>query len=366
MRVCFICVEIFAWGKYGGFGRATRMLGRELAQRGVEVFAVVPQRRGQKPVEVLDGITVLAFPISNPLRMMRLFRDCDAAIYHSQHPSFGTFLAQQAMPNRRHIATFRDPKLLHDWRIEFQRPSQSKLQVAINWLYEDSFLVRRAIRRLDGAYCAARFLNETLQKKYGFLEPLDTLPTPVALNGNAAKAPQPTVCFVGRWDRRKRPELFFDLAGKFPRVTFIAAGRSRDPVWEASLRRRYASVPNLQLLGFVDQFRSSVLSEVLSKSWIAVNTAAREGLPTATLEALANECALLSHVNPDDVAARFGYHAAADDFERGLNHLLAGDAWRARGRAGYEYVRSHHELNMVIDKHIGVYESLASGAAIRV
>jgi len=44
MRVCLICVEIFAWGKYGGFGRATRLIGRELAKRGVEVFAVVPRK----------------------------------------------------------------------------------------------------------------------------------------------------------------------------------------------------------------------------------------------------------------------------------------------------------------------------------
>ena len=41
MRICLISVEIFAWGKYGGFGRATRTIGRELAQRGHEVFAVV-------------------------------------------------------------------------------------------------------------------------------------------------------------------------------------------------------------------------------------------------------------------------------------------------------------------------------------
>jgi hypothetical protein len=45
-------VEIFAWGKYGGFGRATRIIGRELVKRGYEVYAVVPRRPGQKPVEL--------------------------------------------------------------------------------------------------------------------------------------------------------------------------------------------------------------------------------------------------------------------------------------------------------------------------
>lgn len=61
MRICLISVEIFAWGKYGGFGRATRLIGRELVKRGVEVYAVVPRRNEQRPVEDLDGIRVLGF-----------------------------------------------------------------------------------------------------------------------------------------------------------------------------------------------------------------------------------------------------------------------------------------------------------------
>ena len=52
MKICLISVEIFAWGKYGGFGRATRIIGRELAKRGMEVFAVVPRRNGQKAVDM--------------------------------------------------------------------------------------------------------------------------------------------------------------------------------------------------------------------------------------------------------------------------------------------------------------------------
>ncbi|WP_447968072.1 glycogen/starch synthase [Nitrospira sp. M1] len=60
MRVCLICVEFFGWGKYGGFGRAARTIGRELVKRGVEVFAVVPRREGQQPQEEVDGIHVLS------------------------------------------------------------------------------------------------------------------------------------------------------------------------------------------------------------------------------------------------------------------------------------------------------------------
>ena len=121
MRICLICVEIFAWGKYGGFGRSTRMIGKELARRGIEVAAVVPRRAGQGAVEMLDGIRVLGFDSRQPFTAMNLFREADADIYHSQEPSFGTYLAQLAMPKRKHVITFRDTRDLKDWWIEFNR-----------------------------------------------------------------------------------------------------------------------------------------------------------------------------------------------------------------------------------------------------
>ena len=94
MRVCLISVEIFAWGKYGGFGRATRLIGRELAKRGVEVTAVVPRREDQKPLEDLDGIRVLGFKFPDLVTARKLLIEADADIYHSQEPSTGTYLAK--------------------------------------------------------------------------------------------------------------------------------------------------------------------------------------------------------------------------------------------------------------------------------
>ncbi|MEJ1960417.1 MAG: glycosyltransferase family 4 protein [Gammaproteobacteria bacterium] len=362
MKVCFLCVEIFAWGKYGGFGRSTRVIGRELAKRGVEVTAIVPQRADQKAVEMLDGIRVLGFPAHRPFSMTRLIRECDADIYHSQHPSFATWLARRTMPDRRHVVTFRDPKEFEDWWLELTNPSLSKAQVLLNWLYEDSPLVRSAIRRADGLYSAAPSVNEKLRRKYGFAEDPGLLATAVDLNRNVVKSDAPTVCFIGRLDRRKRPQLFFELARQFPHVRFLAAGRSRDPEWEAQLRAEYGNTPNLTMLGFVDQFQSAKLQSILSKSWILVNTSVREGLPTSFLEALANRCALLSSVDPGGVTQRFGYYVRDDDFATGLAALLEGDAWRERGEAGWEYVRESFEIDSVIDRHLQVYQQFVAHA----
>ena len=133
-------------------------------------------------------------------------------------------------------------------------------------------------------------------------------------------------------DRRKRPELFLELAAQFPEVKFLAAGSSRDPRWGRELERRFSDQPNLEMLGFIDQFNSGRHAETMEKSWIQVNTATYESMPNSILEASAHGCALLSHVDPDGFATRFGYHAEKDDFAQGLRHLLEGDRWRDLGR----------------------------------
>ena len=358
MKLCLISMEIFAWGKFGGFGRSTRLLGRELARRGLDVSAVVPRRAGQGAVERLDGITVHGFPMRWPFAVSALFRQIDADVYHSQHPSFSTALALRAVPQRRHVVTFRDPKDQHDWWMEFNNPTRSKLRVAMNWLYEDGPGMRRAVRRADARFAAAGCLNDRLERIHGFGEPLDTLPTPISIPGSVEKSPTPLVAYVGRWDRRKRPELFFELAARFPDVCFIAVGLAQDKARERSLRATFGNLANLDMLGFIDQFESAELSELLARSWLIVNTSVREGVPTSLLEAMAHRCAVLSRVDPDGIATRFGYCAAVDDFAEGLAWLLKNDRWREKGFAGHRYVRENFELECAIDRHVEVYEAL--------
>lgn len=356
MRICFICVEIFAWGKYGGFGRATRIIGRELAKRGIEVFAVVPRRRGQKPFEELDGINVLSFPPFLPWLSKKLFRKCDADIYHSQEPSMGTYLAMKAMPKRKHIITFRDPRNFQDWKIEYELPSINRLNVISNYLYVDNFLVRGAVRRADGLFCAAKFLVPKVKVLYNLKSDPNLLHTPVIIPDKIEKANTPTVCFLARWDRRKRPEIFFELARKFPHVKFIGIGKAQDGKWDTYLRNTYSNLPNLEMTGFIDQFSTNDLSSVLEKSWVLVNTSMREGLPVSFLEAAANRCAILSGVDPDGFASRFGYCVKDDNFVEGLEFLLEDERWKERAEYGYEYIKETFEMNKAINRHIDVYE----------
>jgi len=358
VRVCLICVEIFAWGKYGGFGRATRIIGRELVKRGVDVVAVVPSRQDQKPQEELDGMHVLSFSPRHPWSSRSLYAQCNADVYHSCEPSLGTYLAMKAMPNKTHVITMRDTRDLTDWKMEYTLPSIGKLQVLSNYLYEDNPLVRKAVRKAHGVYCAAHLLIPKVKEKYKLLADPSFLPTPVDIPENVCKAENPTVCYIGRWDRRKRPELFFQLAKSFPEVQFVAVGSSRDSKWDQYLRETFSNIPNLEMTGFIDQFVSNRHSQILEKSWIIVNTATREGLPNSFLEATAHGCAILSAVNPDSFASEFGFHVKDSRFDEGLKYLLKNRKWEEQGNRGRQYVRQTFEQDHAITLHMELYERL--------
>jgi glycosyltransferase involved in cell wall biosynthesis len=358
LHICLISVEIFAWGKYGGFGKATRTIGRELVRRGIQVTAIVPRRGSQKKIEELDGIKVFGFDYRKPFEMLRIFRDCNADIFHSQEPSTGTYIAQMTHPGKKHIVTFRDTRLLSDWITEFKYPSLNRAQVLLNWLYEDNLIVQQAVRRADLHFAAARLLVDKAVTKYKLNTKPGFLPTPVEMPVRVEKSKVPTVCYIARWDRRKRPEFLISLAETFPDVRFIIAGASRDPQYDRKIRDQLAAFPNVELLGFVNQFETDKLTQVLSKSWIFVNTAAREGLPESFLEACSHRCALLSSVDPDGFTSQFGHYTPADGFSNGMDILLKNDLWRELGEKGYNFVNENFALDNSMDQHVKIYENI--------
>ena len=150
--------------------------------------------------------------------------------------------------------------------------------------------VSRAVRNADALYCQAKYVIPKAMRLYGLKDAPGFLPNPVQIpQGDLKKAPKATVCFLGRWGPRKRPEYFFELARRFPHVQFIAMGGCQPAFAERErvLREKYASVPNLQMVGWT---QGDAKSKVLETSWILVNTSWRECLPVSYLEACAHKC----------------------------------------------------------------------------
>jgi glycosyltransferase involved in cell wall biosynthesis len=357
LHICLICSELFGYGSVGGFGRATRMIGRELARRGHRVTVVTrhtPWSQEKRDDFPLEGMRVLRYLARRPFSSIALYRGCRADIYHSQEPYLGTLLAMIAKPAARHVVTFRAPLDSSDIAIDSRAEGWDLRRRLMHFLQIDNPAVRAAVRRTPYLYAASTSAQEKVAVRLKGRRP-QFLATPIAVPDTVEKATAPTVCFVGRWHRIKQPEHFLDLARRFPHVRFIAVGGAPEQTEDAQIRRRYAGLANLEMTGIVDQFGSDRLSRILGKSWILVNCSLRESLPTTFLEAAAHRCAILSYLDPEGFASRFGHHAGNGDLAAGLAHLLDQDRWRALGEAGHEHVKQIYTVDAAIDAHLAAY-----------
>jgi glycosyltransferase involved in cell wall biosynthesis len=367
LKLCFLVSEYFRWGKYGGYGTSTRILATELVRRGHEVDVVTPRRADQPGEEIVDGVRILARLPHDLPGLVGLFRTGGATVFHSHEPSFAGALALWAVPDRAHVVTCRDTRLFGDWIVELRAwLRDGSLRTLLTWPYENNPLVSRAVRRADGVWCASEFSRPLAQRKYGLGRTPGFLPSPLAIPAPRGKRSRPTVCWLGRWDSRKRPHLFFELAERFPDVEFVAMGKGRTETNENDVRARWAGLPNVTLLGLVDQFADPErFWSTLGGSWILVNTALREGLPRSFMEAAGQGCAILSRVDPDGFASRFGHRVIDDDFASGLAKLLEGDRWRALGEAGRRHVAATYGLETAVDRHLDAYADALEAAARR-
>lgn len=325
--------------------------------------AVVVRRpeAGQAAIEELDGIRVYGQGRFKTMVSGQIFREIDADIYQSQEPTIATYLAQKAMPDRKHVVTCRDPRNWHEHLVELKHTNlKRRLMFPATWYYEVSPWVKRSVRRADAVLMPApTALLPRIRDLYGSSVSASFVPYPVDIPSEPPrKSATPTVLFVGRFDHRKRMERFFQLAENFPDVAFIAVGEAHDKRYDAYLRDRYGHLSNLQMPGYVPRFGEHTVADYYEKAWILVNTSAREGLPYTFMEAAAFGVALLSALDPEKFASRFGYFAEQDDFEHGLRYLLEDDRWLELGKRGAAFVASKWNQSNCVDEHLRIYREL--------
>ncbi len=348
LSVCFVSTEFFGWRRYWGIGRITRDIGAGLAERRVEVTVVAPRGEGQGAVEDMEGMRIHGFPLYSYPLTRPIYRQCDADVYHSEEPSWGSILAMREKPDRVQVLTCQNPKTWDDWeQVNKFYPLRRRL---FNELF--SRRLRKAVGEMDEVYCQANYIRPKVKELYGLVSELGFLPNPVDVpESPPRKADGPTVCFLGRFDGEKRPELFLELATRFPDVEFIAVGAAHDRRRDLNLREKYGDTPNLMMPGFLDGDEKFA---VLGSAWILVNTSVSECLPVSFLEAAAHGCAILSFHDPDGFSSGFGFHAS----EGGLGWLLEEERGMELGERGRSYVSEVHRREKVIDMHIEAYKAL--------
>ncbi len=291
--ICILTSQYFGWGIYGGFGSMARKLAESLVQAEYTVSVIVPRRKGQNPLERINEVEVQSFAPLNVREACQLIRSSTADVFHSQDPTLLTYLAQKLLPQRIHLVTCLDPRNWQDWLVEFWYAThRRRLLTPFNYLTEAGFLVNQAVRGANGVFCPAHYLKSKVKQMYWLKDMPQLLPYLIDVPESVPKkSERPTFTFVSRWDKRKRPWVFLELAKAFPEYHFIAVGQgsaSAEASYDAQLRKQYQGIKNLEMPGLINRFKEPEhMNKILADTWVLVNTAAREGLPLTFLEAAA-------------------------------------------------------------------------------
>lgn len=355
-HVCIVATEYLGYGPSGGNGVGARALARTLSSRGVRVTSLVPSAADAGPAPAaLDGVPISTYEKRNPIDLRRRARAIGADIYHHVQASLGAGIVQRSLPDRAHVVDCVDPRDADDWKILFRQTGPGSLRLLPSYAYFSAAFAGRAARNATLVQVPARFLRAKAKRIYRLAEEPVFAPMPLAPPPERAKSPTPLVAFVGRLAKVKRPELLLDVARRFPDVGFVVIGKSADAEYERRIVAGAKSLHNVRFTGFIDQAGDDGLFRWLSRAWILLNTAAREGLPLTFIEAAACRCAILSQTDPDGYASGFGYHAADGDFAEGLQWLLEEQRWRAAGERAFAHVRATHEPKAAVEHQMNLY-----------
>jgi len=193
--------------------------------------------------------------------------------------------------------------------------------------------------------------NKVIKNIYSFKE-----------NSNANhKEDKLITLWVGRLNKIKNPQIFINLAKKFPNEQFIMiAPVMRDYIeYGNKIQKEAKKIKNIKLINYV---KPTEIYKYYNRAKIYTITSEMEGFSNTMAEAMQAECAILSYnVNPDDILNEFECGFCADksinrfhlDFERlNVNINLRGKF----GKNGAKYVMENHKEEIIIKKFTNLFK----------
>lgn len=360
LRVCLVGPKLYplfnprAAGNFGGAEVDLYHLAVELAKDEAFRVSAIVADYGQAPAEMIQGVALIRGldfregTWRGMIRLWRAFRQAAAEVYLIKTISSG--VAWLGLFCRRYGKTLvyrTSSSPAYDRQYRRDHPFQA-------WLFART--LRRAGLILAQSEEAARALPEnfgvTADRVIPNGHPLPRRPG----------LPREYVLWVGRAARIKRPELFLELASRFPEERFVmicppATADREYPRLVDQIRRQ----PNVQLSGQVP-YRE--MDEWFARAKVLVNTSDSEGFPNTFIQAAAAAVPVLSlNADPDQFLEKFdcGICAAGspDRLAAGLQDLLRDGRYAGPGANARRYVEEHHDLTRIVPE----YKRLLAGVA---
>lgn len=218
----------------------------------------------------------------------------------------------------------------------------------------DAHLYRFAIRKASIVIVQTMDQMELLRRNYGREGVLIRNMRTVADDVDP-RSERDLVLWVGRFCKAKRPEMFVDLAARFPEQKFLMIGGPFAGETELfdEVSARAEGLTNLQLTG---QLSFSETAEYFKRALLLVNTSVVEGFPNIFLEAWSEGTPTVATFDPDGLIVKHGLGSYCQDLEGievEVRHLLSNDEARvSMGEQAIKYVRDYHDPDKIASEFV--------------
>ena len=396
---------------HGGFGFLTRKKAEELAKQNVEVHVFVPRYSfdgiNNKNLNlVINKVNIhflktrynpfsdhssilndLVYPNIIDRDILNEFKRYDLDLFHSEDPFIFSIIASKL--NKPHVKIFQDPFDSIDKEVMKQSYIDYILKPDI---YNPNFVTEAEVRKKyfdyahkyytkhsffsvsdqilaryiakeprESIFTEANFISKKLRDMFNLKFVPETLYNPIDIPKGKynQKSSQPSIIFLGRFEEQKRPDVALAIAKKLHEYKFYFVGMPSPKqayIKEYNkLKRLYKKYKNIHFLGFIEEKQKL---ELLSSSWILLNTSVREGLPISFLEAGAYGNAIVSSLNQEGYPSLFGDFVKDKNFETAIRELVNSEKCLAIGKTAHKYIKRHHATPYIIRKTIKVYKSV--------
>ena len=159
------------------------------------------------------------------------------------------------------------------------------------------------------------------------------------------------ILWVGKMSQLKRPQLFIELAKRFPKEKFVMIASSYGHEFEKNIEREAEKLKNLKLVYSVPFHE---VDDYFKKAKLLVNTSEWEGFPNTFVQASKNGTPILSFkANPNNILNKYriGF-CAKGKFNKLISytHSLLKNTllWQEMSQNTYKYAKENYDIRKKI------------------
>lgn len=265
--------------------------------------------------------------------------------------------------NKKLILWIQDPRPWYAWRKTIDTMKIVKEPCFYNQSNYDTvnrLVSKNRVKFISQGYC----LNELALDLYKLSNNthIQYLPNPVDIDFNFKldlSKKKKDIIFLGRLETQKRAWIYCEIAKRMPEYNFYVLGNFfRYPEANHKMLDKYmdGSIPNLYFMGHVD---GNEKKELIKNARILVSTAVWEGIPISWLECLSYGTLLVSALERENLANRFGKYIgevsgdgfdSVDRFIPAIKELMENDnLYLEKAQKAVEYIRNTHTIERFIN-----------------